>query len=108
MPTDKPVALRDLLSNPASPLARVSGAVEQMAEMANSIRAALPNNLKPHLVSANVRDDRLILVADSAVWAARIRFYASDALNCMASIHTSPIQGVDIRVCPNWPAGDRR
>ena len=106
MPTNKPIALGDLLSDPASPLSRVSGAVERMNDLARSIRDALPDDLKPHLVSANVRDDRLILVADSAVWAARLRFYATDALQYSASIHTSPLAGVDVRVRPDWPTAD--
>ena len=106
MPTDKPVSLRDLLSRPDSVLSTVSGAVRHMDDLAVAVRSSLPEALRPHLMSASIRDERLILVADSAVWAARLRYYVSDAMQGIASIHTSPLAGADIRVRPDWPSDD--
>jgi len=78
-------------------LTRLSQAREALAD---TLRDAFPGDIKPHLVSAEVRDDRLILVADHAVWAARMRFYTRDALKVMAAIHNFSLKQAEVRVRP--------
>lgn len=104
MPTKKPVSIGVLLRADTSPLARLSRQSAEREQLAAALRDALPRDVSPHLVSAEVRNDRLVLVADNAVWAARIRFYASEVLEVMAAIHTSTPEGVDVRVRPPQPA----
>jgi len=100
MPTKKPVALGALLSQGTSKIANISRLCAEREQLAQTLRSAFPNEIKPHLVSAEVKNDRLVLVADNAVWAARMRFYTRDALKVMAAIHSSVLEHVDIRVRP--------
>jgi hypothetical protein len=104
MPTKKPVSIGALLRAGTSPLARISRQSAEREQLADALRVAFPGEIKPHLVSAEVRNDRLVLVADNAVWAARMRFYASDVLKVMATIHTSVLERVEVRVRPPQPA----
>lgn len=98
MSTDKPVALRHLIRTDA--VAGISEKIERSQKLAVSLRDAFPNDVKPHLVSADVRDDRLVLVADHAVWAARMRYYTSDVLQIMVASHNLALNDVTIRVRP--------
>ncbi|MFK7885622.1 MAG: DciA family protein [Gammaproteobacteria bacterium] len=100
MATRKPVALGDLFNRSSSKLADLTRLGQEREALADSLRGAFPNDIKPHLVSAEIKNDRLILVADHAVWAARMRFYTSDALKVMAAIHNSSLKRVEVRVRP--------
>jgi hypothetical protein len=98
--TRKPVALGDLIQRKRTKLADLTRLGREREALADTLRGAFPNDIKPHLVSAEVEDDRLILVADHAVWAARMRFYTSDALKVMAAIHNSSLNRAEVRVRP--------
>ena len=102
MSTDKPVALKDLLAHPGSALAGFRQRAKHTEDLTHALSAVFPEPVRPHLISAGVHGDRLILTADAAVWAARMRFYVSDAIEYMASNHNSPINRVDVRVRPDW------
>ena len=52
----------------------------EMDHLAQSIRTALPNPLGEHVIAANLRDETVIVVTDSPVWASRIRFYSQEIL----------------------------
>ncbi len=98
MPTDKPVVLRDLIRTDA--VAGISEKIERSQKLASLLRDAFPNDVKPHLLSADVHDDRLVLVADHAVWAARMRYYTSDVLQIMVASHNLALSDVTVRVRP--------
>ena len=100
MPTDKPVALRDLLRAGTGGLAGVAEKIERSQKLASIVRDAFPTDVKPHLVSADVHDDRLVIVADHAVWAARMRYYTSDALQIIATSHNLRLGEAVVRVRP--------
>lgn len=102
MTTNKPVALGALGADDSSLLARLKRTAREREHLTDSLRCALPNLIKPHLVGAEVKNDRLVLVADSAVWAARMRFYATDVLKYMAVIHSSAITAVDFKIRPGF------
>lgn len=106
-PTPKPVALGALTADETSLAGRLKRAACDREHLARSLRSALPNLIKPHLVGAELKNDRLVLVADSAVWAARMRFYASDVLKYMAALHSSAITRVDVRIRPQGMAGEK-
>lgn len=68
----------------------------------DTLRPALPASVRPHLTGAGLRGNVLVLISDSAAWAARLRFYATDVVKCIALIHNSSIERVDIKVRPRW------
>ena len=44
---------------------------QAMAALADRLAAALPDELRPGIRAANVRDHELVVIADSPAWAAR-------------------------------------
>lgn len=53
---------------------------QAMAALADRLAAALPDELRPGIRAANVRDHELVVIADSPAWAARLRFEAEKLL----------------------------
>ena len=85
MTASKLTSVKDLLEKSGSPLATVSGKAARLEELTNVVRQVLPEPLKWHLVAVSEREDTLVLTADSAAWAARLRFHERDVLthhNC--------------------------
>ena len=58
-------------------LARRASAVETLAE---KVRNALPEPLRPHVIAAVRRGEDLVVIVDSAAWSARVR-YSGRGLN---------------------------
>ena len=52
-------------------LARDAAAAGELAEL---VRESLPETLRPHVVAAARRGDDVVVIVDSAVWAARVRY----------------------------------
>ena len=68
-----------------------------MAALADRLAAALPDELRPGLRAANIRDDELVVIADSPAWAARLRF-EGDKLLAAARAADEPVTSVSVRV----------
>lgn len=77
-------------SGPSHPLqsafgasSRIAGLVERARKLAlidDLLRRSLPEPLASHVTMANYRDGRLIFLADSTLWAARLRLHHDDLL----------------------------
>jgi hypothetical protein len=62
------------------------------------VRRSLPEELRPHVVTAVHRGDDLIVVVDSAAWTARVRYAAPRLREQLEAIGT-PVSGrVRVRV----------
>lgn len=59
----------------------------------------LPAELSSHVTGANLREHRLVILADSAAWAARIRFEAQRVAEAARASHPE-IVGVEVRIRP--------
>jgi hypothetical protein len=74
---NQPKTLKGLLGE--SPrLARLAQSAARLAALTASVREALPPEIRPHLTAASVRDETLVLTADSPAWAARLRFHGRE------------------------------
>lgn len=52
-----------------------------MGNLAQILRSALPDDVAPHLLAANLREpDELVLICSSSSWAARLRFESEGLL----------------------------
>lgn len=52
-----------------------------MGNLAQILRSALPEDVAPHLLAANLRDPaELVLICSSSSWAARLRFESEGLL----------------------------
>ena len=60
-------------------LGRLTAESRRLRELAEAIRARLPEDEAAHLVAANTdAEGRLVLVMDASVWAARVRYMAKE------------------------------
>jgi hypothetical protein len=97
MSADGPRSLADLLGT--GDLGRLRIEAERRRTLTEDIRARLPDGIAAHLTGAHREGDgRLVLSADSAAWAARIRFVADDA----------GLGEVTVRVAPQAPQSGPR
>jgi len=97
--TDRPKALKGLLGE--SPrLARLAQSAAHLAALTASARDALPPEVRPHLTAASVRNDTLVLTADSPVWAARLRFHGPQVLTFLTTGQGIKASRVTVRSHP--------
>lgn len=69
--------MQQLVSENLSELAQRAAKMDQLAQ---TIRAELPNPLGEHVIAANLRDETVVVVTDAPVWASRIRFYSQEIM----------------------------
>ena len=78
MSADGPRSLADLLQS--GDISRLRREAETRRTLTDEVRGRLPAGVADHLTGAHRDGDgRLVLTADSAAWAARIRYIADDA-----------------------------
>ena len=70
----KPRKLSTILAGTQGDLARLLDRAEKIAGLTGLVRDALPEPVADHVVAASLRDGCLTVLADSPVWAARLRF----------------------------------
>ena len=96
MAPGRPKSLKDLLSG--SSLSRI---VEQAAAtdvLTRRVQALLPPEVAPHVLGANLRDRRLVVLVDAAVWAARVRFETAALRRGLSESHDSAPSTVSVKV----------
>jgi hypothetical protein len=95
-----------IMTNPLKPLFGTSlGALEQLARraaeagsLAAMVRRELPEPVREHVVSATRRGEDMVVIVDSAAWAARVR-YAGPALKQRLGQLGEPVAGkISVRV----------
>lgn len=97
MPEDKPQLLKDLLARRDG----LAGIVERAAatdRLARCVQSALPIEVSGHVIGANLRDDRLVVIVDGSVWAARVRFEARAIRRVLAEAQEIDVRRVSVRV----------
>ena len=71
------------------------------------IRRLLPGELAAHCVSARLHGERLVLHADSPVWASRLRFMSAELLSLLENGDRS-LREIKIRLLPTRGQGTKR
>ena len=72
------------------------------------VRSVLPEDLAAHCVGAQLRDRQLVLHADAAVWATRLRYLAPQLLSLLQIRHPA-LREVKTRLLhPQLPRAPRR
>ena len=92
--------LSEILSDRRSSL----GTVLNRAQVLLQLQQLLASSVEPSLASqfqvANVRQNRLILLAPSAAWATRLRMDSAGLLETLHQAGFTEIQKIDVRVAP--------
>ncbi len=94
----------DLLSRSDSGLGRLARRAEAAMDLAEALRACLPDGLGAELRAASLRDDgTLVVLASSPAWAARLRFESGTLLSRCREHHPAA-RTVEVRVAGPPPA----
>lgn len=92
----KPRRIGTLLRK-ATPLKQLQVELDQQNTLLTTLRAELPDAVRPHLVAARLRDGELTLYADASTWVTRLRFYTPALLTAVRKV--TPVRnGVRLRV----------
>ena len=79
-----------LLHGDAGPLGRLGRQARQLAEATRILRQHLGPPLADHLSVAAIREPDLVVVVDSPVWAARLRYRSAEILDHFAAALRRP------------------
>lgn len=95
---NNPLQVKKLLGG--SQYSRLVSQARALLELDGLIQELLPDVLKTHCRVLSVRDETLVLAADSPVWAARLKFHSSQLVKQLNRQQTVKLRTVRIRVRP--------
>ncbi|MFZ9609105.1 MAG: DUF721 domain-containing protein [Methylococcales bacterium] len=72
--------------------------IEQQQRLLDGIKKSLPSNLANQTRHCLIKDKKLIIYTDSAVWASQLRFYKEKILKSIKELTKSPIESLQIKV----------
>ena len=95
---NNPLQVKKLLGG--SQYSRLVSQARALLGLDGLIQELLPDALKTHCRVLSVRDETLVLAADSPVWAARLKFHSSQLVKQLNRQQTVKLRTVRIRVRP--------
>jgi hypothetical protein len=72
--------------------------IEQQQRILQMIRRVLPDNLAKQTKHCLIKERKLLIYTDSAVWATQLRFYNTTILASVTTQNTAPIESLQIKV----------
>lgn len=81
-------------------LAQLVERAREAGELDARVRALLPGDLAAHVTGAVQREDTVVILADSAAWASRIRFHAPELLARLGPRFDGAVTRVRVKVRP--------
>ena len=99
MPPENPKLLKDLLADTGG-LAGIVRRAEATDRLARSVQSAVPAEVSDHILGANLRGDRLVVIVDGAAWAARVRFESATIRRVLADTREIEVRSVTVQVRP--------
>jgi hypothetical protein len=72
--------------------------IEQQQRLLQRIRAVLPEALAKQALHCLIRDKKLLVYTDSAVWASQLRFYNSAILAAIMPLTRTPVEILQIKI----------
>ena len=94
----KPSFFKTPLQNQTRTLAILLGQIQQQNLIMQHVRAALPTALSTHVSHCLIKDGKLLVYTNSAVWATQMRFSGERILAAVTPITTRPVDKLHIKV----------
>ena len=100
-------AFKPLLGDLTARLDGLARRAKAAATLTEQVRAALPELLRPHVIGANERSmavsggrsaKELVVIVDSAAWAARVRYASRRLREALASNDAGRFEKLRVRV----------
>lgn len=96
----EPISLNRLIGGRQGPLSGLLDHSKQIRRLTLLLRQQLPANMAAHCRVANLRNDTLILAADSPAWSSKLRFHADNLLKTLNKKYDLGAKNVRIIVVP--------
>jgi hypothetical protein len=107
MRSKKPFQIGTLLEK--SSASRLLTRARALGELDALVHELIPSPLNVHCRVLSVRDGVLVVAADSAVWAARLRYQSTQLVKQLTEATSVTMRTVQVCVrAPDYPAGDRK
>jgi hypothetical protein len=90
--------LQPLLADLPAAVDKLARRAEAAVSLAEHVRAALPEALRPHVIAANRRGAELVVIVDSAAWAARVRYATRRLQTALAPAPETTFEKLRVRV----------
>lgn len=91
-------SLKPLSASLPSAVRKLERQARAAGDLAATVRAGLPVELRPHLLTAARRGDELVLTVDSAAWAARVRYAGTRLKEWLAAAGQPAVGKLRVRV----------
>ena len=72
--------------------------IEQQQRILKQLKEALPDDLAKHTKHCLIKDYKLLVYTDSAIWASQLRFYNSAILASIQTLVKTPIENLQIKI----------
>jgi hypothetical protein len=95
---NNPLQIRKLLGG--SQYSRLVSQARTLMALEVLLQELLPDPLRTHCQLLAIRDETLVLAADSPVWAARLRFHGPQLVKQLSRNQTVKLRTIRIRVRP--------
>jgi len=106
MRSNKPFQIGSLLER--SEISRLLSRARALGELDAQVHELIPPPLNAHCRVLAVRDDTLVVAADSPVWAARLRYQSSQLVKQLSGVSSVKLRTVQVRVRASEQSPDRR
>jgi hypothetical protein len=90
--------LKPLSAALQGPLAHLESRARDASKLLELVRAGLPEPEKNHVLSASYRDDALIVIVDSSMWSAHVRYREKSLLQHLVAANEKPFTKFKVRV----------
>jgi hypothetical protein len=84
-------------------LSRLVERAREAGELDARVRALLPEELAVHVTGAALHENTVVVLADSAAWASRLRFHAPELVERLAPRYDGAVTRVRVKVRPRNP-----
>jgi len=106
MRSNKPFQIGNVLER--SEISRLLSRARALGELDALVHELIPSPLNAHCRVLAVRDDILVVAADSPVWAARLRYQSSLLVKQLSGISSVKLRTVQVRVRASEQSTDCR
>ena len=89
---------RKSLAFPNRTMVYLHSQIEQQRLILQQIKAVLPDDLAKQTKHCIIKDQKLLIYTDSAIWASQLRFYNSALLASIQGLVRSPIEAMQIKI----------
>ena len=67
-------------------------------KLGHLVHSCLPDNCRPHVQIAGIKDNCLVLIVDSPVWSSRIRLFSNNIMDILKQHKLTEVQQIRIRL----------